>query len=294
MVRNVTVLFFLFFGSAIFAQDFGYGFKAGLNFNSFVGDSESDANGNELEDFTSNTGFHVGAIFTWKATELMGLRGELTYIQKGGRRTYEGPSYLNLFSSSGSVIETTGTRKQNLNITSSYFEIPISGYVKPFEWLELYAGGSVAFMVAANTFGELIYSDGMVGTSAIEPNPFRYEIDGNYFSDNPRERFYSNPPETVTFGSGALAEVPNIAGVYGEFDTDRGNLYKVIEFNALAGVSVYLNRGLFISGRLNYSLSDITKQNADVSLLSKNNGEFITRDDDDRNFSIMTSIGFSF
>ncbi len=292
MMKNFLTIILSCIYVSLMAQDIGFGFKAGLNFNNIKGDSEV-ANGTELEDFTSNTGFHVGATFTWKATDLMGVRGELVYNQKGGRREFEGPSYLTLTSTNGTIIPTTGTRKQNLNLTSSYIDIPVVGYYRPFEWLEVHAGVSLGFLVSANVFGEVDYSDGRTDMgSGVEP--IHYEIDGNYVSDNINKAFFENPPSTITIGGNTTVEIPSSVGVYYEFDEDLGNLYKAIDIGAVAGISFFLNGSLYISGRLNYGLSDMTKQAADVSLVSKNGDQFITRNDTDRNFSIQTSIGFAF
>ena len=292
MMKNLLTALLVFAFFSMTAQEFGFGFRAGLNFNSIQGDSET-ANGTELEDFTGNTGFHVGATFNWKVTDLMGFRGELVYNQKGGKRAFEGPSYLTLTSTNGTVLQTSGVRKQNLNLTSSYIDIPVVGYYKPFEWLEVYAGASLGFLVSANVFGEVDYTEGRTDMgSGVEP--IHYEIDGNYLSDNIRKSFFENPPKTITIGGNTTVEIPNSVGVYYEFDEDPGNLYKIIDLGAVVGISVFVNGSLFISGRLNYGLSDITKQDADVSLVSKNGNQFITRDDMDRNFSIQTSIGFAF
>ncbi len=292
-MKNLLTIFFASMALSIFAQDIGFGFRTGLNFNRIQGDSEMNGD-TELESFSSNTGFHVAATFNWKATDLMGLRGEIVYNQKGGKRSYEGPSYLTLTSTTnGAQIPTTGNRKQSVNLTTSYIDIPVVGYYRPFEKLEIFAGASLGFLVSAPTFGEVEYSGGMTAAgSGIEP--FIYEIDGNYLSDNPGEAFFENPPNTVSVGGTTTAEVPASAGVYYEFDRDRGNLYRTIDLGAVAGLSIFLNGSLFISGRINYGLSDITKQEADVSLRSLDNGQFITRDDMDRNISIQTSIGFSF
>ncbi|HFA47487.1 MAG TPA: hypothetical protein ENJ95_00560 [Bacteroidetes bacterium] len=292
MAKYFFGLLFTIFGTALMAQEFGYGFRAGLSFNTLISDSETDANGTELESFTSNTGFHVGAIFTWKATDLMGARAEFIYTQKGGRRTFKGPSYYTFTTTTDKEILTTGTRELNLNLTSSYFEFPITGYVKPLEWLEVYGGVSAGFMVASNVFGNLKYTDGQtsngIGFDAID-----YEIDGNYNTDNINKQIFRNPVKTISIGNETV-EVPNSVGVYYEFEKDPGRLYKTFELGAVGGISVYLNKGLFVSGRVNYGLTDITKTNADVSLAKLENGKFIKRDDKDRNFSIQASIGFSF
>ena len=291
MIKNFLTILFLSFVFSMTAQDISFGFRTGLNFNQIKGDSETDGT-TELEEYTSNTGFHVGATFTWKITELMGLRGELVYNQKGGRRSYDGPSYLVLTATNGDRIVTTGNRSQNLNLTSSFINIPIMGYVKPIPQVEVFGGVDLGFLVAATVFGEVNYTDGRFGGASIED--FRFEVDGNYLSDDPGEAFFSNPPETVSIGNNLTAEIPSSAGVYYEFSEDMGNLYKVIDLGLVGGISVYLNGSLFVSARLNYGLTDITKEAADVSLKSKNNDQFITLDDRDRNFSIQASIGFSF
>ena len=291
MMKNILTILLVLIGLSLSAQEIGFGFKAGLNFNSIDGDSEM-ANGKELENFTSNTGFHVGATFSWKATDLMGVRAELLYNQKGGRRSFEGPSYFKLVTTNGNTLNTTGNRKQNLNLTTSYIDIPLVGYFKPIEKVEIYGGASIGFLVSASVFGEMNYTDGVSGGSKVQD--FRYEIDGSYLSDKPGEAFFDNPRKTITIGGNSTAEIPGSAGVYYEFSEDLGNLYKVIDLGLVGGISVFLNGSLYLSGRINYGLSDITKQASDVSLVSKNGSQFITLDDNDRNFSIQTSIGFAF
>ncbi len=118
-------------------------------------------------------------------------------------------------------------------------------------------------------------------------------MDVNYFSDNPRGYTVGNPPQTISF-KGQNVPVPQTAGAYFEFTEDRGNLYNIIDAGLVGGLSVFFNKGLYVTGRVNYGLTDVTKSKADVSLRQLDNGEFITRDDDDRNFTIQASIGFSF
>lgn len=290
--RYILSLVLMTASISMVAQEIGYGFKAGLSFNSFNGDSEKDDAGNSLESFSGNTGFHVGATFTWKATELMGVRGELMYSQKGGRRKFEGPSYLTLHPTAGNDLPSTGTRKMELNISSSTIEIPVMGYFKPVPWAELYAGGYAAFNISTTVFGDFAYTGGETpsGTAVAD---IRFEIDGNYASDNPGEASFTDPPTLIKAGASDII-IPRSASPYYEFTEDRGNLYKVLDLGLIGGLSLYLNRGLYVTGRVNYGMTDITRTRPDVSLSKLDNGNFITRNDDDRNFSIQTSIGFSF
>lgn len=292
MNRLLLAFFALCFSATVFAQEMSYGFKAGLNFNTFQGDAETDDAGNELEEFTSNTGFHVGATFTYAATELMGVRGEFLFSQKGGRRTYEGPSYYFLYDLDENRQTITGNRRFDVNVNQAYLEIPVMGYIRPVQWLEFYAGGSIGFLVSSTGFGELTFSDG-VAANGNKVQEFTHEMDVNYLGNDPGARSYGSPAKTVSFG-GENVPIPQTAGAYFEFTEDRGNLYRIVDVGAIGGLSIFFNKGLYVSGRINYGLSDITKSEADVSLRQLDNGEFISRDDKDRNFSIQASIGFSF
>jgi hypothetical protein len=273
------------------AQDFSFGFKAGMSFNTFKGDAEQDDTGASVEDFTSNTGFHVGATVSWEATELMGVRGELLFSQKGSRRNFDGPSYYFFYDQDGEQILTTGNRRMDLNVSNSYFELPVMGYIKPFKWLEIYGGGYAAALISSTAFGELTYQG--VGPNGATLDEISHELDYSYFGDKPRGATYANPPQTVKI-RGDNIPYPQIAGAYFEFKEDRGKLYKIIDAGVLGGLSVFFNKSLFVSGRLSYGLLDITKSKADVSLGKLEDGNFITRNDSDNNFSFQASIGFSF
>jgi hypothetical protein len=291
MTRILLYFFFVGLSAPAFAQSIGYGFKAGLNFNSISGDGEMDDAGMTVEEYTGNTGFHLGVNFTWKATDLMGIRGELLYSQKGSRRGFDGQSYYIFKTTDDEKILSTGIRDQDVNLTTSYIDFPITAYFKPVESIEIYGGASVGFLVAAAGFGGLTYNG--VGPNGTRINEFIVDLDVNYVSDDPGEANSSDasPPLII---SGENVEIPESAGAYFEFENDRGNLYRTIDFGLVGGISFYLSKGLFVSGRINYGLTDITKSEADVSLVKLDNGEFTTRDDDDRNLSLQFSVGFAF
>jgi len=289
---NRLLFFFLaiLFSVTSSAQEIRFGFKTGLSFNTFKGDGETDDNGNVLESFSYNTGFHVGATFSYAATELMGLRGEFMLSQKGGRRAYDGPSYYFLYTQDGMRHAVSGNRKIDININQSYLAFPVMGYFRPVRFLEFHAGASVGFLVASNGFGELTFN-GVNETPALQE--FSHELDVNFFGDSPRGQNFDTPAKTIPF-RGQNVPIPQTAGAYFEFPEDRGKLYRVVDAGLIGGVSIFFNKSLYVSARVNYGLTDITKSKADVSLRQLDNGEFITRDDDDRNFSIQASVGFSF
>ena len=284
-----TFLALLSFSTAVSAQDFSFGFKTGLNFSNIKGDLEKTADAKESLD--QNIGFHFGATFAWEITDIMGLRGEFMYSQKGTKRSFDGASYYKFFTPTNDIIITKGVRKEDLNVSNSYLELPILGYFKPHSRIEIYGGMSFGLLVNSSAFGNIKFSE-------IEGAPLNttldHELDFKYLSDKPREATYANPAKTVNI-QGDNVPYPQTAGAYFEFVESRGKLYKAFDLGVVGGVSIYLSKSLYVSGRINYGLTDITNTKADVSLssLDKDNN-FISRNDDDRNISIQTSIGFSF
>ena len=93
---------------------------------------------------------------------------------------------------------------------------------------------------------------------------------------------------------GLTSNIPSFLQAYYLFPEDRGSYFSTIDFGLNVGAYYYWNQGLFLGGRFNYGLSDVTKDNYDVSRQSLNNGQFIQRSDKDRNISLQFSLGFSF
>lgn len=291
-MRTLFLFFAIFcLATSTYAQDFSFGIKAGMNQSTFRGDAETDDAGNTVEDYNGAPGFHVGATFAWEATELMGLRGEFLFSQEGGDRTFDGPSYYILKPTSDNPIYATGTRKTELNVTNSYLKFPVMGYIRPLPWLEFQAGGSVGFLISSTGFGDISF-DGTASNGS--PISLRHELDVRYFGDRPGEATIIDPPNTVQVGGEAIP-YPQTAGAYFEFAEDRGHLYKVVNIETLAGISLYLNKGLYISFRASFGLTDLTKAGADVSQVKlDDNNQFISRNDKDTSVSLQASVGFSF
>jgi len=272
------------------AQDLKFGVRAGMNMNTLQGPMETDDNGNEVESYDWTSGFHVGFTVTWPVTELMGVRGEFVFTQRGTDRFYDGPSYY-IFQPDVEAVYATGNSKVNLSVTNSYLNLPITGYVRPVQWLEIFAGGNIGFMISSTAFGDISF-EGKAANGA--PVSLRHELDYRYFIDDPAQATYINPVNTVTIG-GEKIPYPHVGRAQYMFAEDRGSLYRVIELGGVAGLSVYLNRGLYLSARANIGFTDITKTKADVSWLKlDSNNDFITRDDKDTNLSLQASIGFHF
>ncbi|MFT4758392.1 MAG: hypothetical protein ACI9XO_000489 [Paraglaciecola sp.] len=273
------------------AQDIAYGFKAGLNFNRIIGDSETDGT-TEYETFDGKTGFHVGATFSWKATDLMGVRGEFLFSQKGYKRRYNGPSYYDISTDNGTRVSLeNGNRNIFISNANSYIDIPVMGYVKVTKWLELHVGANVGIMLSSTAVGDFIYTGQTPNGSDVT---IEYDLDYSYGSDDVGEVDVSAEPVTIAIDNGTFT-LPNSAGAYYEYESDEGRYYNLIDLGLVGGMSFYLNKGLYVALRANYGLTDITNDDADYSFLSKDaNGDVIKRNEKDRNFSVQASVGFSF
>ena len=73
-------------------------------------------------------------------------------------------------------------------------------------------------------------------------------------------------------------------------DTKDGSAYNIFGLDAVGGVSIFVNGGLFLGLRVQYGLLDVTNNNNDFSLLENNT----LRSDNDVNLTYQTSIGFYF
>ena len=106
------------------AQTLTYGFKAGLSLSRIDGPSEMDGS-TELEINDNANGFFVGALFRYWFTDLVGIKWELLYSQKGTDYNFNGPAYQLLPTEAGAILNITGTQRINLNISNDYIDIPV-------------------------------------------------------------------------------------------------------------------------------------------------------------------------
>ncbi|MGB3547182.1 MAG: porin family protein, partial [Saprospiraceae bacterium] len=272
--------------SALSAQDISFGFKAGLNFSRVDGPRENDPSGTQVENFRSATGFHVGATFAYPITDLFGVKVDLMYSQKGVEIDYNGPSYFFLYNPlSGERVQTIAVseRTSELDISNSYIDIPLMLYHR-IGILEVEAGASLGYLVTSVGGGGATYGLGSTfGTQTVN-----YEA--NFFSDEAGAAGVVARRTDPFTGTGAIS--PQSIGAYYNNGTDD-NLFRRVDFGVVAGLAVYLNSGLYLGGRFNYGLSDITLEDNDVSQsqlgVPAANGDptFIQRDDYDHNLSIQ-------
>jgi len=290
MFKKRFPLLVLFVVSAWFAgAQTRFGFKTGLNFARLSGPSELNDAGAALEKWENVTGFHIGATVSHNFSDNFGLRGEMLYSKKGARYTFEGQSYR-IFNYSGGSTLTQGDATYRININNSYLDIPLTGFVRLGNF-ELSAGVYAGLLLQSVGEGALQYQ----GNTVPLGNPtgeLKFLLDHNYRRDDPAG---GNAGQTVTAQVDARTlELPRTLGAYYDLPEDKGALYKTLDYGLIGGLSYYLSQSMYANARLQYGLADLTNNAADLSKARTDNGQLIFRDDQDRNFAIQVSIGFSF
>lgn len=290
-MKRFSLLLTLTIGLQLFvqAQEFSGGFKAGLNFSRIDGPFELDTNGSELESVDFLTGFHVGATFNLKLNDYFGFRGEFLYSQKGTDYQYSGPSYWVFFDDrEGRVFDRNGSRTTSLKISTTYLEIPLSAYVRVGR-VEVSGGVYAAFLVSASADGSTTYTSFGLGNN----EQFTANLDYNYFSDDPVTEIDLESAIRRSI-AGRNVFVPETLSTYYESTDSDEKYFRRFDFGLNGQVAFFLNRGLFLGFRMNYGLTDLTKEAQDLSKTQLSGDNFVTRDDNDTNFSLQASIGFSF
>ncbi len=273
-------------------EGLSYGFKVGLNFSRLDGDLEKDASGNSFEDFQSTTGFHVGAGVLYFFTERYGVKADLLFSQKGTQQSFDGEGVQLFYSTDGTPTLLTGTHNNFLRVTNSYIEIPISGFAK-FGKIEFFGGPYVSFLVGSRAVGGFEFTHDAGG-----PNPvvIDAEYDFNYFKDDVPNLDARQPPFADNFiefsSSGQDLLYPLSAGAYHDFQAKDKSFFKGIDLGLTAGLAFYINRGLYLSGNINYGLTDLSRPFYDHSFINANGAQYGDRDDVDRNLTWQIGIGF--
>ena len=279
-------------GNGLYAQSdkLGFGFRAGASYAKITGPSELGPDGASLESMTNKNGFHIGATVSYKYTDLFGFRGEFVYSQRGSILDYNGPSYYVL--GRRSLLETTvtGTRNQSLKVNNTYLDIPVMVYYK-IGLLEISGGFNSSLLIASNAGGSTNFDDARSSNNA-PVDTFSVRLDYNYKSDRAGEASMETfEVEVDGFDVSQRARV----GAYYEYESKGKNLFKTFDFGLVACASIYINSGLYVSARYIHGLTDVDRNEYDVSLKNLNSdGSFIQRADDNKSRAWQFSVGFSF
>ena len=292
MLRTLVLSLFLTAAALpLTAQTFSGGFRAGLNFMTFSGDQES-FNGAEVESFNRTTGFHVGATFALAFTDLVGVKANLMYTQKGAEIVFDGPSYFYLYNGpeDRTGFLNTGNAKSELDVVNSYIEIPVLAYYK-LGPLEIEGGLTAGFLVNSRASGSVRYTN--IQSNIPFGENYLINVDANYFQDGAGfDGIQSLSDQTFP----NFSNVPEVVGAYYN-SNDDSRLYESLEFGAVVGLSYFLNNGLFIGARYVHGFTDTTKGANDLRKVKEPNTgterEFNTNDTDN-NRAIQASVGFRF
>lgn len=292
----IFVLTGLIAGSSNAQSDkLGFGFRAGASYSKISGPSELGPNGESLESMKNKNGFHIGATFSYKQTDLFGFRGELVFSQRGSILDYNGPSYYLAGQNTILLTTLTGTRNQTLKVNNTYLDFPVMVYYK-LGVFEVSGGFNSSLLIASNGGGSTDF-DGQsnIGTAVDQ---FSVGLQHNYKSDK------AKGASTETFKvdvDGFDRTIPTQIGAYYDFESRGKNLYKTFDFGLVAAASFYINSGLYISARYIHGLTDVDQNEYDISLQSLTQaGErdqppiYIQRADDNKSQAWQFSVGFSF
>lgn len=268
--------------------EFSGGFKAGLNFSNIDGPLENDN-----ESFSINTGFHIGATVMYSFTDAIGLKGELMYSQKGTQYSYKGDSYFTFYTSgsnAGVPIYATGERSMDVSISNTYLDLPVMIYARVGKF-ELEAGVNAAVLIGSKASGGIKFSGTSFAGTRIDE--FTTAVDYSYFSKDRGLGALINKEDVTINTLGAY--LPTNINAYYEAADNKEKKYNILDLGLNVGIAFFVNKGLYIGVRGNLGLTDITNEAQDLSLesLSQTN-TYITRNDEDKNISLQTSVGFRF
>jgi len=296
MIKYLSVLIacLVISGSAISqSEKIGFGFRAGASISKLDGPSEIGPNGETLEEYSMARGFHIGAAVNYKMTDLVGMRAEFVFSQRGTIYNYDGPSYYVLGRYNTSTAIIGGTRRQKLNVSNVFLDVPITAYYKigSFEIL----GGINTGILMASTAGGSTDFDGISLQSGNPTNPatFKVNLNHNYKKDKPKGA--SETTFDVTVDGSFPKAVPETVMAYYEFETKDKSWYNTFDFGLVVGAAFFINEGLYLSARYTHGLGDVDQNTYDVSLQSLNqDGSFIYRNDKNESRNWQFSVGFSF
>lgn len=295
-MRKILFIILVFcLTNTTFAQGVKLGFKTGLTISKFNGPSE-ESNGMELESNSTTGGFMVGAMFGYAFTDLSGIKAELLYNQKGTKYNFTGPGYQNLPTETGSTVLLTGDQRIDLDISTSYIDIPVMAYGRLGKF-EFEGGMSVSLLISSTGNGE-VEIDGITAVGA-STGTYNGVLDHRYGRDDISGRADFLAEDLVALNvDGQMINVPKILNAYYLFSDNPEQLssdrvFNLLDVGLVGGINYFWNSTLYLGGRLNYGLLDVTNNDSGYDVSKVNRGDGI-RTDKDQNFSIQLSLGFSF
>ena len=267
------------------AQDLSFGFKAGLSNVSISGPLESTANGMELESIKANRAFILSLLVNVNFTDELLLQAELMYNQKGFNYNYKGPSYA-ILRTQDQNLTLSGNRDMSLNVSNTYFQIPVSLSYKLLNRFQVQGGMYGSVLVSSTGAGNINY------TNLPEiPGNVEFTLNYNYRSN---EAMGASPGSQEVRINNEPQLIADQVGAYYDYAQKDKALFRTFDAGLHAGINIFINQSLFVGARYSHGLMDITRNEVDRSYHSLDQGKLKFSNDDDRYSAWEFTIGFSF
>jgi Outer membrane protein beta-barrel domain len=291
LYKLITLAVLFFFANTnytLFAQD--YGFRIGTSWTSFLGQRETDAQGNPLESYQPALGFQLGFTSSYPFSDRMGLKIDMVYVRKSMTMNYAGEATKIFYTQDTKrKIVAKGQLNSSLKVTNTYFELPVTIYFRGEGNLELAAGVNFAFLASSKAKGEMTFEGNTEGGFPIPQ--FTAELDYNYKKDKDSTAILS-ARSTPVEGSGTV-RLPQSVGAYYENRTSESPRFNSIDVGLVGEVKYRLNDNVSLSGRVTYSMKDITNNESDFSQCKiDNNKNLALTQDYDRFLTYQLSLIF--
>ena len=160
-MKKLFLIIILIAGVTLQAQEIQFGVKAGLNIASI--------NGDNFQDLSSRTSFHVGGLLEFKIADKFSIQPEILYSAQGAK-----------FKASEEVIETNVTWKLD------YLNIPVMAKYYIADKFSLEAGPQVGFLVSSKADIEVnnISTEQDLNDDVIKSTDFGLNFGLGYKLDN--------------------------------------------------------------------------------------------------------------
>ena len=289
--KSILLAFLSVLSVSLGAQEFNFGIRAGLNYSKFQGPTISVEGAEERYAFSN--GFHFGITWDYNFTDIIALKTELLYIQKGSEHVYNGDAYykIDVPGFDDKLVEF-GQAEMTLDISNAYLSFPLMLSSKVGRKWEVFGG--VYGNILLQPTGRGIYKF----TSNDRPTEILFDqsLDFNYRGDQAGEGRTVRRPIGILV-DGQQVFFPKIAGAYFQYEPEerKNSLINAFDAGLSFGANYFMNRGFYFGMRGTYGLLDITDNTTDRSLRDINeDGSLIITDDNDTQFGLQFSFGFRF
>lgn len=281
MNRSLPFFLLVFFLPLLGIAQMKGGFKTGLNFSAIKGPLIPG------ESYENLTGFHIGPVLQFPITDSYGLKAEILYNQAGGKYHFKGDGFTIHTAEDGTKILAVGDKQVDLAFTNTYLDVPLLAYGRIGSFL--FEGGiRMGLLIQSNANGRLIFSGATENGSPIEE--YKQELLFNYLRDKIGEASAEEVKDVVL--DGKATKIPERIGAY-FYEDEKEKLFKSFDMGMIVGMSYFITHSLYVGGRVNFGLSDVTNNKADFDQAKTNGLDLIRNADKDKNFQIQLTLGFS-